>query len=130
MAIQHLSRDNSSYSGKREKSSKSAFFYSSDASSGSQTKQCGLYGINPTSYTPTPSDVSCRGPFCRLYRSADKFLARPGRNQSTIPAFYETWRFITTFTSSPPPVPTLAKSIHSSAHHTFDRRSLFPSSSG
>ena len=31
---------------------------------------------------------------------------------------------------SPPPVPTLAKSIHSSAQHTFDRRSLFPSWSG
>ena len=29
--------------------------------------------------------------------------------------------------NSPPPVPTLAKSIHSSAHHTFDKRSLFPS---
>lgn len=26
---------------------------------------------------------------------------------------------------SPPPVPTLAKSIHSSAHHTFDRRNLY-----
>ena len=32
--------------------------------------------------------------------------------------------------NSPPPVPTLAKSIHFSAHHTFDRRSLFPSWSG
>ena len=32
--------------------------------------------------------------------------------------------------NSPPPVPTLAKSNHSSAHHTFDRRSLFPSWSG
>ena len=32
---------------------------------------------------------------------------------------------------SPPPVPTLAKSIHSSAaHHIFDRRSFFPSWSG
>ena len=31
---------------------------------------------------------------------------------------------------SPPPVPSLPKSIHSSAHHTFDRRSLFPSWSG
>ena len=29
-----------------------------------------------------------------------------------------------------PPVPTLAKSIHSSVHHTIDRRSLFPSWSG
>jgi len=28
---------------------------------------------------------------------------------------------------SPPPVNTLAKSIHSSAHHIFDRRSLLPS---
>ena len=26
---------------------------------------------------------------------------------------------------SPPPVPTLAKSIHSSAHHTFDRCNLY-----
>ena len=32
--------------------------------------------------------------------------------------------------SLPPPVPTLATSVHSSAHHTFDRRSLFPSWSG
>ena len=32
--------------------------------------------------------------------------------------------------SSLPPVPTLTKSIHSSAHHIFDRRSLFPSWSG
>ena len=32
--------------------------------------------------------------------------------------------------NSPPPLPTLAKSIHSSAHHTFDRSRLFPSWSG
>jgi len=32
--------------------------------------------------------------------------------------------------NSPPPVPTLAKSIQSSAHHSFDRRSRFPSWSG
>ena len=175
--------------------------------------------------------------FCRsYYRGADKSLARPGRKQATFPAFYGTWRLITTFTtvhhlsltylltylltpwcrvlldqltglqlvkkfpafhgtrrfitaltsvlhlslswaspiqsiqphptswrsglilsthlclglpsgllpsgfptkrlytplSSPirPCVPTLAKLIHSSAHHTFDRRSLFPSWSG
>ena len=30
----------------------------------------------------------------------------------------------------PPPVRPLAKSTHSSAHHSFDRRSLFPSWSG
>ena len=46
--------------------------------------------------------------------------------QAAFPAFYGAWRFITTFINSPPPVPPLAKSIHSSAHHTFDRRSLFP----
>jgi len=32
------------------------------------------------------------------YRGADKSLARPGRKQVTFPAFYGTWRFITTFT--------------------------------
>jgi len=32
--------------------------------------------------------------------------------------------------NSPPPVPNVAKLIHSSAHHTFDRRSLFLSWSG
>ena len=32
--------------------------------------------------------------------------------------------------NSPPPVPTLAISIHSPPHHTFGRRSLFPSWSG
>jgi len=41
-----------------------------------------------------------------VYRSADKSLAQPGRKQATFPAFYGTW--------SPPPVPTLAKSIHQS----------------
>jgi len=33
-----------------------------------------------------------------LYMGADKSLARPGRKQATFPAFYGTWRFITTFT--------------------------------
>jgi len=33
-----------------------------------------------------------------LYRGVDKSLARPGRKQATLPAFYGTWRFITTFT--------------------------------
>ena len=64
--------------------------------------------------------------YTHIYRGADKYLARPGRKQATFPAFYGTRRFITTFTS-PPPVPNLAKSIHSSAHHNFDRCSLFPS---
>jgi len=31
---------------------------------------------------------------------------------------------------SPPRVPTLAKSIHSFSHHTFEKRSLFPYWSG
>ena len=37
---------------------------------------------------------------CILYSGADKSLARPGRKQATFPAFYGTWRFITTFTKS------------------------------
>ena len=32
-------------------------------------------------------------------RGADKSLARSGRKQATFPAFYGTWRFITTFTT-------------------------------
>jgi len=46
--------------------------------------------------------------FCILhtYRGADKSLAQPGSKQATFPAFYGTWRFITTFTTvhhlSPP----------------------------
>ena len=62
--------------------------------------------------------------------SADKSLARPGRKQAAFPAFYGTWEVHYHIHRSPPPVPNLVKSIHSSAHHTFDRRSLFPSSSG
>jgi len=65
--------------------------------------------------------------FIKYYRGADKSLARPGRKQATFPAFYGTLRFHYHIHNSPPPVPTLAKSIHSSAHHTFDRHSLFPS---
>jgi len=34
-----------------------------------------------------------------IYRGADKSLARPERKQATFPAFYGTWRFITTFTT-------------------------------
>jgi len=34
-----------------------------------------------------------------FYRGADKSLALPGRKQATFPAFYGTWRFITTFTT-------------------------------
>jgi len=33
------------------------------------------------------------------YSSADKSLARPRRKQATFPAFYGTWRFITTSTT-------------------------------
>ena len=33
-----------------------------------------------------------------LRRGANKSLARPGRKQAAFPAFYRTWRFITTFT--------------------------------
>jgi len=64
------------------------------------------------------------------YRGADKSLARPRRKQATFPAFYGTWRFITTFTrvhhlSLPKPNQFIPL-----PHHTFDRRSLFPSWSG
>jgi len=58
---------------------------------------------------------------------ADKSLARPGKKRATFPAFYGTWRFITLFTRVHHLFLTLAKSIHSSAHHTFDRHILFPS---
>ena len=34
----------------------------------------------------------------KLYRGADRSLARPGRKEATFPAFYGTWRYITTFT--------------------------------
>ena len=57
------------------------------------------------------------------YRGADKSLARPGKKQATFPAFYGTWMIHYHIHKSPPPVTTVAKSIHSSAHHTFDRRS-------
>ena len=33
------------------------------------------------------------------YRGLDKFLARSGRKQVTLPAFYGTWRFIKTLTT-------------------------------
>jgi len=33
-----------------------------------------------------------------IYTGADKSLARPRRKQTTFPAFYGTWRLITTFT--------------------------------
>jgi len=33
------------------------------------------------------------------YTGADKSLARPGRKKATFPAFYRSWRFITTFTT-------------------------------
>jgi len=52
---------------------------------------------NTTAHKPV---VAAAGVFLRLrfYRDADKFLARPGRKQATFPAFYGTWRIITTFT--------------------------------
>ena len=35
----------------------------------------------------------------RMYMWADNSLGRPGMKQATFPAFYGTWRFITTFTT-------------------------------
>ena len=62
-----------------------------------------------------------------MYRVANKPLARSGRNQATFPAFYCNLEVNYHIHKSPPPVPTLTKSIYSSAHHTFDRCSLiFP----
>ena len=43
------------------------------------------------------------------YRGADKSLAQLGRKQAIFPAFYATWRFITTFTTVHHLSPTLAK---------------------
>ena len=57
--------------------------------------------------------------------TADKSLARPGKKQATFPAFYGTWRFITTFTTVHHLSPTLSKSIHSSAHHTLTGAACF-----
>ena len=48
----------------------------------------------------SPSFFTSNGNTPRLtqYSGADKSLARPGRKQATFPAFYGTWRLITTFT--------------------------------
>jgi len=35
-----------------------------------------------------------------INRGADKSLARPGRKQATFPAFYGSWKFVTTFTTA------------------------------
>ena len=41
----------------------------------------------------------CEFQFEDKYWGADKSLARSGRKRATFPAFYGTWRFITTFTT-------------------------------
>ena len=41
-------------------------------------------------------------PSLKIYRGADKSLARPGRRQAIFRAFYGTWRFITTSTTAHP----------------------------
>jgi len=61
-------------------------FYDSRQYSGSLLRNVGLISLHITEGT-------------RLYRDVDKSLARPGRKQATFPAFYGTWRFITTFTA-------------------------------
>ena len=43
------------------------------------------------------SDLSVIAMRLAKLQGADKSLARPGRKQATFPAFYGTWRFITTF---------------------------------
>jgi len=56
-----------------------------------------------------------------IYMGADKSLARPGMKQSTLPRILWNLEVHYHIHNSPPPVPTLTKSIHSSAHHTFGR---------
>jgi len=43
--------------------------------------------------------IICLRPGVFNHRGAGKSTARPGRKQTTFPAFYGTWRFITTFTN-------------------------------
>jgi len=64
-----------------------------------------------------------------MYRGADKSLARPGTKQATFPRILCNLEVHYHIHKSPP-VPTLAKSNHSSAHHILERRSLFASWSG
>ena len=85
------------------------------------------YSLGEYRYTLVRSPYVAGIAESEFYKGADKSLARPGRKQATFPAFYGTWRFITTFTRVPPPVSTLAKSVNSSAHQKFDSRSLVPS---
>jgi len=74
--------------------------------------------------------IGIDGRWCRVYRGSDTFLARPERKQATFPAFLWNLEFRYLIHKSPPPIPTLTKSIHFSAHHTSDRHSFFPSWSG
>ena len=61
---------------------------------------------------------------------ADKSLARTRTKQATFPRVLWNLEIHYHIHNSPPHVPTLANSTHSSALHTFDRRSLFTSWSG
>jgi len=66
-----------------------------------------------------------------IYRGAYKSLAQLGMKEATY-IHRILWNLEVHYHvhNSPPPVSKLGKSIHLSAHHTFVRRSLFPSWSG
>jgi hypothetical protein len=49
------------------------------------------WATRPTQYEPINWLIT--------YRGADKSSAQPGRKQASFPAFYGTWRFITTITT-------------------------------